>query len=180
MFQEAAGLRPLLPAPEGRVSLGPGAERPSDMRQLSIAVGACVAALAVSTGPALAQNSTPDTYQAARAAGAAAQKVAPPNLVMPADMGGGTYSSRMTNTNSTMTTMPPQTPNNIDTTPPNTSTTTSPNGSANSVPPATPNNIGPANAPPADNSGASKPSTPANGPPNNGNNPSSPNTKPGS
>ncbi|HEY1727038.1 MAG TPA: hypothetical protein VGG22_01510 [Candidatus Baltobacteraceae bacterium] len=128
------------------------------MRQLSIALGACVAALAVTAGPALAQNSTPSTYKAARAAGAAAQKVAPPNLVLPADMGGGTYSQRMTSTDST---------------------TTTPNATPNSVPPSTPNNIGPGTASPADNSGASKPSTPANGPPNNGNNTTSPNTKPG-
>ena len=121
MFQEPAWLRPLLPAPEGRVSLGAAPERRPDMRQLSIALGACVAAVAVTAGPALAQNSTPSTYQAARAAGAAAQKVAPPNLVLPADMGGGTYSQRMTSPNSTTTTMPADT---TPATPPDTSTTT--------------------------------------------------------
>src|SRR5579875_573172 len=68
------------------------------MKQLHrIAVGTCVLALAVGAEAVLAQgmssptSTTAATYQAAQSAGASAQKVAPPNLVLPADMGGGTW-----------------------------------------------------------------------------------------
>src|SRR5579872_1121676 len=69
------------------------------MRHYPIALGACLAALAIGSAPAFAQTSmsqdnASSTYQAARQAGAAAQKVAPPNLVLPADMGGGTWGQR--------------------------------------------------------------------------------------
>ena len=151
MFQGPAWLRPLLPAPKGRVSQRSASERPSDMRHLSIALGTCVAALAVTAGPALAQNATPSTYQAARAAGAAAQKVAPPNLVMPADMGGGTYSSRATSGNAS---------NNTNESPPSTMNNSA--GKSNGTLP--PSGGSPA---PADNT-------------NNPNNATSPNPKPGS
>jgi hypothetical protein len=104
------------------------------MRQATIALGACVAALALSGGGALAQNSAApndvqSTYQAAQQAGASAQKVAPPNLVLPADKGGGTWSEHY-GTNAT-TTMPSTTSTAPSTTPSGTNnngTMTTPGG----------------------------------------------------
>jgi hypothetical protein len=104
------------------------------MRQATIALGACVAALALSGG-ALAQNSAApndvqSTYQAAQQAGASAQKVAPPNLVLPADKGGGTWSEHYgtnaatTTTPSTTTTAPSTTPSGTN----NNGTMTTPGG----------------------------------------------------
>ncbi|MBV8424377.1 MAG: hypothetical protein JO349_04240 [Candidatus Eremiobacteraeota bacterium] len=123
-----------------------------------IALGACVATFAFGTSAALAQgsmstNNTPATYQAAQAAGQAAQKVAPPNLVLPADMGGGTWGQRSntnSNTNNSVPatgTQPSGTMNNNSTTPttttpntstaPNTNTGTSTNTNNSTTPPNT-------------------------------------------
>jgi len=85
----------------------------------AVALGAFSAAFAFGTSAVLAQGSmstkdtTPATYEAAKAAGQAAQKVAPPNLVLPADMGGGTWAQHNgnsmnngTTTNGTVTAPP--------------------------------------------------------------------------
>lgn len=134
------------------------------MRKQYLAMGACAASLAMLASPALAQNTsgTPDTYQAARAAGAAAQKVAPPNLVMPADMGGGTYAQRQTqntepNTGPTATSPMPDTTNTK-------SNADNPNGA-----PSDSGMHGTSLTP--SNSGTTTPSS--------GNNTASPNAKPG-
>jgi len=102
-----------------------------------IALGACVATFAFGTSAALAQgsmstNNTPATYQAAQAAGQAAQKVAPPNLVLPADMGGGTWGQRSntnSNTNNSVPATGTQPTPNTSTAPNTNNSTTAPNTS---------------------------------------------------
>ncbi|HTX03406.1 MAG TPA: hypothetical protein VMD07_06980 [Candidatus Acidoferrales bacterium] len=118
------------------------------MRKHLVVIGAYAASFAMLASPALAQNSsgTPDTYQAARAAGASAQKVAPPNLYLPADMGGGMYGKHPSNAD-----VPNGAPNNTgmhgtSLTPSSTTGgATTPNTTTNSNadnPNGTPNNTG--------------------------------------
>jgi hypothetical protein len=156
------------------------------MKKQIITIGACAASLAMVVSPALAQSNTgtPQTYQAARAAGAASQKVAPPNLLMPADMGGGMYGQRnpTSGPNGAPTVDMPGTTNSVTGNPNSqpASNADNPNGSPTSNGQTAPNNTNSTNGGTTPNTNPnSNPSSPQNGPANNSNNTTSPNTKPG-